>query len=340
MDLRYRTIAVRIWQDDKWRELSDDGRLVLYMLLTHRDTNRLGVFVGRAATLAVDWPGDWETDRMSRALDELVRADMLRVDVRRGIIWIRNFLKYHPPHNPNIVRSWIRDADDVQGTLRTAVLDAAESVVRELGSASLTAFRTAFPERVSNDSGTTPKLSGNDSETIREPSRKQDQDQDQELKETKDTHRARVRENDSGIIPESFPESSAVNSATNDEQTTTKTTNGRAPVDGKPWGEFPTRRRRAGMAWEAIRPGLSVPQHLHDELLSRMGSPDEDKLRRFYVETEKRFEGLDIPDDIHAHYRREFKIWIGTSAAAAPSEDPVKRAARLTMLRRSRIVTS
>lgn len=151
MEIRniYRRIAVCMWTDQKWcDELTDDGRLAWFMLLSHRRTNRLGVYCGSVRHMAEDWPGSWPVDRMAAAFAELKAAGMIRMDARGRIAWILNFLRYNPPHNPNIVRGWVQDAADIpEGAIRDAVMAEAEAETAALGTAFLKAFRESFPKR-------------------------------------------------------------------------------------------------------------------------------------------------------------------------------------------------
>ena len=357
IDARYRTVSVRLALDTKWRDqLSDDGRLMFYNLLTHRHTNRLGVYVGNAATLAAEWPGRWQIERMSAALDEMVRADMLRLDAAARVVWLRNFLRYHEPPNPNVVRSWRHDVAEIpECDLRSHVLSAAWQCVSSLGAASMAAFRAAVPEWPETPTpeplGTPlPKPSAEPFD-VGMAKQDQDQDQDQELKDT-DTDRVRVR----GPLPKPLgkplPNTAAAadaeaeaNTAQNDEQTkptNDERTNGTntlpptPPRDGNAFGgAWPGRRRRLNMAWESERACMSVPHHLHEELLSRMATPDEAALRAWYAEIGKRYATADVGDDVHELYRREFKEWKGTSEVHETAQQRGERIAARMNARRA-----
>jgi hypothetical protein len=80
---------------------------------------------------------------------------------------------------------------------------------------------------------------------------------------------------------------------------------------------------------------------LHDEFLSAMATPDERALLRFYADTEARYDEQTVGEGAFKFWRREFAAWQGSSSpVAAPAEDPAKRAARLSVIRRSRFATS
>jgi hypothetical protein len=340
MDLRYRTVSVRMINDQKWRtQLSDDGRLVLYFLLTHPSTNRLGVYLGDTFTLAAEWPGRWPSDRMADALDELQRADMVRLDLVARVVWLRNFMRYHAPPNPNVVRGFVRDASVIpECDLRQHVLASVAQITADLGEAYSTAFRQAFPNHSRTIPKPLPKPFGNQPRN-----RDQVTDQDQLNREQgTGTDTACVRENGSETVTQtvetSQPRKDAVNdeppteadnatrptpNATTDERNNDTPTLPPTPRDGSTYGAWPARRRRLGMAYEAERACMSVPHHLHEELLSRMAKPDEAVLRAWYGEIGRKYAHVDVGDDVHDLYRREFKEWKGAGPEAV---DPVERA--------------
>ncbi len=101
---RYRKIDTRIWNDRKFRELDDKSKLAFFLVLTHPDTNQLGMLRSRSVALAMEL--GWHPDVMSDAILTLCRMGMLMVDDKAGFIFIPNFLKYNPPNGPNAVKGW------------------------------------------------------------------------------------------------------------------------------------------------------------------------------------------------------------------------------------------
>lgn len=101
---RYRKIDTRIWNDRKFRELDDKAKLAFFLILTHPNTNQLGMIRTRSVALAMEL--GWHPDAMSDAILTLCRMGMLMVDDKAGFIFIPNFLKYNPPNGPNAVKGW------------------------------------------------------------------------------------------------------------------------------------------------------------------------------------------------------------------------------------------
>lgn len=101
---RFRKIDVRIWNDRKFRELSDNGKLAFILLLTHPDTTQIGTIRTRVSNLADEL--GWSTDAMSHAIREAISKGMIDADEKAGLMVINNFLKYNAPSSPNAFKSW------------------------------------------------------------------------------------------------------------------------------------------------------------------------------------------------------------------------------------------
>lgn len=101
---RYRKIDVRIWNDRKFRELSDNGKLAFILLLTHPDTTQIGTIRTRVSNLADEL--GWSNDAMSHAIREAILKGMIDADEKAGLMVINNFLRYNAPSSPNAFKSW------------------------------------------------------------------------------------------------------------------------------------------------------------------------------------------------------------------------------------------
>lgn len=101
---RYRKIDVRMWNDRKFRALSDNGKLAFILLLTHPDTTQIGTIRTRVSNLADEL--GWSNDAMSHAIREVKSKGMIDADEKAGLMVINNFLKYNAPSSPNAFKSW------------------------------------------------------------------------------------------------------------------------------------------------------------------------------------------------------------------------------------------
>jgi hypothetical protein len=93
-----------MWNDRKFRELSDNGKLAFILLLTHPDTTQIGTIRTRVSNLADEL--GWQRDAMSHAIQEVTLNGMIDADEKAGLIVINNFLKYNAPSSPNAFKSW------------------------------------------------------------------------------------------------------------------------------------------------------------------------------------------------------------------------------------------
>jgi hypothetical protein len=102
---RYRKIDPRIWNDSRFRALSDDGKLTFLLLLTHPGMTALGAMRGTTEGLAAEM--HWDCGRMRSALEESVGQGTIDVDREASFFALPNFLRYNQPEGPNsVTRAW------------------------------------------------------------------------------------------------------------------------------------------------------------------------------------------------------------------------------------------
>lgn len=115
----YRKIDCRISNDKKFRELSVEGKLAWYTILSRRDLAPIGAFKASFESLAIEQRGneylnkDLQKDLPKgfsevfiQALNELLSKGLIKYDSESFLIYVPNFLKYNFPENPNVVKSW------------------------------------------------------------------------------------------------------------------------------------------------------------------------------------------------------------------------------------------
>jgi hypothetical protein len=93
------------------------------------------------------------------------------------------------------------------------------------------------------------------------------------------------------------------------------------PIDGSAWGPSPARAHSPNNAHQARRKGLSVPQFLHDELLSKLATPDEPALFAWYAETERTYDGKAVGETNLQFWRKRFEEWQGATDKAKPADE-------------------
>jgi len=107
--LKYRKIDPRIWNDAKFRALSDKGKLVFLFLLTHPHLTSLGAMRGTLAGLSEEL--GWPEKAFREAFMEAFRKGLIKADFEASFIAFPNFLKYNKPENPNVVKHYINALD-------------------------------------------------------------------------------------------------------------------------------------------------------------------------------------------------------------------------------------
>ena len=108
---KFRPVDLRLWNDRKFLALSQDGRMLWLFLLTAPCTLPIpGVVVAGDASLAEQL--GWTVERLRERFRELFQVG-LSVQREGRVVWLKNALRYQPPANPNMVKSWAKSWDDV-----------------------------------------------------------------------------------------------------------------------------------------------------------------------------------------------------------------------------------
>lgn len=171
----YRKIDVRIWNDEKFCGLSDDGKLCFLFILTHPHLTALGAMRATVGGLADEL--HWTPARFARAWAG-VCPTLVQHDDRASCLWVPKFLHYNQPESPNVVRAWAKALDAIPECRlrRSAVATAAEvceSMRKGKAKGFLKAFHEAFRQVLHDDL----------LKACAEPSPYQEQEQKQEQKD-------------------------------------------------------------------------------------------------------------------------------------------------------------
>src|SRR5262249_6162793 len=105
----YRKVDPRIWNDEKFRLLSDQGKLAFFFLLTHPHMTALGAMRASIAGLAAEL--GWQPKAFREAFGEAFAKGMVKHDEKASFVWLPNFLHYNGPESPNVVKSWAASLD-------------------------------------------------------------------------------------------------------------------------------------------------------------------------------------------------------------------------------------
>jgi hypothetical protein len=147
---RYRKVDSRIWNDEKFRDLSDDGQLLFLFLLTHPHQTALGAMRATVSGLAEE--KGWLPERLSEAFAEALSRGMVKHDARASCVWLPNFLKYNRPESPNVVKAWGSAADLIpECSLKGECIQAAKAFLKGFKEAFRKAFTEVFGEALAKD---------------------------------------------------------------------------------------------------------------------------------------------------------------------------------------------
>lgn len=106
---RYRKIDTRIWNDAKFRNLSDRAKLAFFFLLTHPHMTSLGAMRATVPGLAMEI--GWPEKAFREAFREALAKGMAKHDEEACFLCLPNFIRYNPPESPNVVKSWLTCVD-------------------------------------------------------------------------------------------------------------------------------------------------------------------------------------------------------------------------------------
>jgi len=104
-----------MWGDCRFRNLSPPqpcGKYLWIFLLTGPQTSNIpGLF--RAGEMALAEELGWSVEGFRKAFAEPFQEGLVKADWKARVVWIPNAIKYNPPDNPNVVKSWRTAWDEI-----------------------------------------------------------------------------------------------------------------------------------------------------------------------------------------------------------------------------------
>ena len=142
---RYRAIHCRIWNDDKFPQLSPIAKLVFFHLLTTPMGSPFGLFKSGLAGLAEEARLPLEAYR--EAFQEAFLKGLAKQCKSTLLVWVPNVIRYNPPQSPNVVKSWGKIFHELpDGNLKAECYQQLKIFIGEMGEAFAKAFREGFWE--------------------------------------------------------------------------------------------------------------------------------------------------------------------------------------------------
>jgi hypothetical protein len=137
----YRKIDTRIWNDEKFRSFTDNGKLAFFFLLTHPNMTAIGAMRATIPGLAAEI--GWSAKGFGEAFREGASKGMARHDETACLVWLPNFIRYNPPENPNVLKAWVKSVEYLpECDLTTEAIQSVKAFAEGLGEA----FAKALPE--------------------------------------------------------------------------------------------------------------------------------------------------------------------------------------------------
>jgi hypothetical protein len=138
---RYAKVDRRIWNDARFRSLSERGKLVFLFALTHPSLTMLGAMRATVPGLAAEL--EMPSEAFAEAFGEALSKGIVKHDPQASCLWFPNFAKYNKPESPNVIRAW-PDAFDLipECGLKWQLLEQLKTFVEGLSEG----FREAFAE--------------------------------------------------------------------------------------------------------------------------------------------------------------------------------------------------
>jgi hypothetical protein len=132
---RFRKIEIRMWTDQKFRELSPmppSGQSLWFYLLSGPHTSIIpGLFRARRSGIAEELA--WTPEAFDTAFKEIASQQMAEADWQAGVVWIPNAIKCNPPQSPNVITAWRKEWPLIpECDLKTKALEAMRSTISEL----------------------------------------------------------------------------------------------------------------------------------------------------------------------------------------------------------------
>jgi len=137
----FTSIESQFWTDEKVKKWDTDARHLAFYLMTTPHRNLIGCYVLPLTYVLEDF-GDWNEERLSKALNRLEEDNFARYDPGVQLLCIKNFLRYHPIQNPKHLQGAIKVFSALP---HSPILKSVNKILREAA----TRYEIEFPIRVS-----------------------------------------------------------------------------------------------------------------------------------------------------------------------------------------------
>lgn len=179
VDFRYIRIASKVWQDDKFRTISDEAKLLYLYILTSQHSNMIGYYLLPKPYVAYDLK--WLPEQLNKRFTELLQIGLVKYCDKGDVVLIPNFLKYNTIQNPNQAKGAVNRLKEVpQNTL----VDEFLACIKEYAEPFVEEFKEALPQGYGNTVSVSVSVTGSVTASASEaqaPAEKPDDDDDEKF---------------------------------------------------------------------------------------------------------------------------------------------------------------
>ena len=145
IDTRYIRVATKFWQDEKVKNLSDDGKLLYLYVLTSPHSNMAGYYILPKPYVSYDLK--WSMERLDKPFRELLEEGLIKYCEQSDVILIPNFLRYNPIQNKNQAIGMGRRIAELP---KNALVKDFETVAERFAEPFMKQFEEQLPKRYTN----------------------------------------------------------------------------------------------------------------------------------------------------------------------------------------------
>ncbi len=139
---RYRKIDPKIWNDEKFMDMSANGQLACFFMLTHPHMTAVGGIRATISGLASEHPKIPE-----KGFREVFAKGLAKADAKAPLIWFPNFIKYNQPENPNVVKAWEKSLDYLpECETKNAIISTTKGFLEDFSELFQKAFAKELPK--------------------------------------------------------------------------------------------------------------------------------------------------------------------------------------------------
>lgn len=102
----FRAIYTRVWDDERFRQLSEEAQLTWFHLFSNPYSTGIGLYRMPLAGLAAD--KGCQLERYAERCAEVERNGLVVIDREHNLVWFPRFWQWNKPDNPNTLKKLLK----------------------------------------------------------------------------------------------------------------------------------------------------------------------------------------------------------------------------------------